>query len=386
MTVAPLSQPFDLSISLRGGCFFGIILLAIAITAGLAGFWHFQGRFQLPAEYSTLPFKELCAGIALFFFVVGISELIRYRGYRIDPLKQTIQGITRGVFGTRYDEEIPFSELNYVQVVRENRGTHDSSKHFYFSVYISLKNGNPQRVFLSDRYPAARVCGERLAKLANVDLHDDSETGASRIRKPEELDQTVWEKLCKYSSRRLPPSIPQTMHTKSQLSFESLTIVSPRFDINSLGPMKKALWVLFAIFGIWITVAVFYQSYLSAFFAVCVFAVMFSAMLRSETIILTRDTLTVQAAIGFLKRTQQIPLSELEEMCLSNVTKLEGEDSKKLYAEEQISKGLHTALEAIVALGSSIVFRSDRKAIHFGRILSHAELDHVLFQIERWIR
>ena len=109
-------------------------------------------------------------------------------------------------------------------------------------------------------------------------------------------------------------------------------------------------------------------------------------MLRSETITLTRDTLAVRSGIGFLKITQRIPLAELEELYLSNATESEREEPGKLLEEGQVSRDWYTLLEFIVALGTSIVVRSDRKSITFGRILSHEELNYILYQIERRIR
>ena len=290
MTVAPISQPFNLSATLRKDRAFGVVLLALAILFGAAGFLHFEGYFQLPTEYSTLPFDALCGGFALLFFIFGIRAYFRRLEYRIDPLKQTIQRVTRGVFGTRYGEEIPFSLLKHVQVVRETRGPHDD-KHTYFPVYLHLKSDDQKQVFMADRYPAARVCGEKLAKVANVELHDDSQPGATQIRKPDELDETVRKKLRKEFLHDLKPSAPLRMRVKIRSDVETLTIENPRFDIAALGPMKKALWVLFAIFGAWAAVFLYFEEYIFSLFGAFVVAVMLYVLLRTETMTLTRDTL-----------------------------------------------------------------------------------------------
>ena len=381
MAVAPISQPFDLSPTLRNNRATGVVFLTLAILLGAVVFLHFEGHFQLPVEYSTLPFDELCGGFAFLFFVFGIRSYFRRLAYRVDPSKQTIQRVTGGVFGTRYDEEIPFSLLKHVQVVREARGTH-KSKHTYFPVYIHLKSDDQKQVFLSDRYPAARVCGETLAKLANVKLHDDSQPGATQVRQPGELDETVREKLRNEFTHQLRPSAPPRMRAKIQPGVEALTIENPRFDIASLGPTKKALWVLFAIFGGWAAVFLYFEEYIFALFGAVVVAAMLYALLRTETMTLTRDTLAVRAGIFFLKRTKRIPLSELEELCLLNATESESEDSDKLLEKGQIKRDIHKALGTIVALGSAIVARSDRESITFGRTLANAELDCILYEME----
>lgn len=382
MTVTPMSQPFDLSMMRGGGRLSGVIELTIAIAIGLTGFLHFKGYFQLPADFAILPFDELCAGFALLIFLSGIVDFFRFRGYRIDPLKKTIQQVTRGVFGTRYGQEIFFNNISHVQIVREVHGTPDTA---YLPVYIHLKSGDLKQVFKSDRYSIVRGCGEKLAKLINVDIHD-TEAGVTQVRKPEGLDETVREKLRKQSSHQISPNTPPRMHAKIKSRFESLVIDIPRFDITHLGAINKLLWVLFTVFPGWTAVALYFESYLLAFIGAFFWVIPLNAMLRSETITLTRDTFAVRSGIGLFKITQRIPLAELEELYLSNATQSEREESGKLLKEEQVSKDWHTLIEFIVALGAAIVVRSDRKSITFGRILSHEELNYILYQIERRIR
>ncbi len=214
-----LSQPFEFSSTPPINYWAGVILIAIAITAGIAGFLHFREYFQLPAEFSFIPFEMLCGGIALFFFIFGPVGIFRFNGYRVDPTKQTIQKIKKGIFSTRKGEEILFNELNYVQFVREvvvsGTGTNKRSD-VCFYVYIFLKKGAGKRVF-SGGLLSGRVCSERLAKAVNVDLHDDSDPGLSQIRKPDELDKTVYEKLHQHFSLRTPPNTPLRMHSRTQL-------------------------------------------------------------------------------------------------------------------------------------------------------------------------
>ncbi len=124
-----------------------------------------------------------------------------------------------------------------------------------------------------------------------------------------------------------------------------------------------------------------------AIFAVIPSAAMIFALLRSETITLTKNTLSKRTAVGIFKRMQQVPLSELEELYISTrVTKSKKNESDMLLEEEPLSEDMHKALNSFDVLKSAIIARSDRNSIVFGRILSHAELDHVLYQMERWIR
>lgn len=322
------------------------------------------------------------------FFIFGLVGIFRFNGYRVDPSKQTIQKIKKGLFSTRKGEVILFNELNYVQFVREvvvSRSGRNRNRAIYFYVYIILKKGAGKKVF-SGGLLSGRVCSERLAKAVNVDLHDDSDPGKYQIRKPDELDKTVYEKLHQHFSLRIPPNKPLRMHTRTQLSFDTLIIESPRFNINNLGPLKKALWVLFAIFGILTAVALYFEEDMLTLFAAIPIAAMIFALLRSEIITLTKNTLLKQTAIGIFKRTQQIPLSGLEELYISKRTKSKKNESDMLFDDEPLSEDMNTALNSIDVFDSVIIARSDRKSIVFGRILSYAELDYILYQMERWIR
>ena len=175
------------------------------------------------------------------------------------------------------------------------------------------------------------------------------------------------------------------MHARIQPSVNTLLIEIPRFDIASLGPMKKAVWVLLAIFGGWVGVAVYFGEYFISFVGGIFAGAILYGLLRSETIALSRDTLAVSAGVFFLRMTRKIPLSELEELFLDHATKSEDKEADQLLEEGQVTREIHTALASIVALGSSLVARSDRVSITVGRILSPAELDYILYQMECWI-
>ena len=118
MTGTPISQPFDLIGIGSSSRAFGVILITIAIALGVVAYGLLEGYVERPVELATLPLDMLCGGGALLFFVVGLRAYFSHRLYRVDPLKQTIQRVTGGVFGTHYGEEIPFNQLAYVQIAR----------------------------------------------------------------------------------------------------------------------------------------------------------------------------------------------------------------------------------------------------------------------------
>ena len=77
-----------------------------------------------------------------------------------------------------------------------------------------------------------------------------------------------------------------------------------------------------AIFGGGADIAYYFEVDAWALFCGFVFAVMVFALLCFEEMTPTRDDLTVRSGIGFLKLIRRIPLSELEELCLSNPTRV----------------------------------------------------------------
>ncbi len=375
-----MSQPFDLPLTPRGGRLFGLIMLILGATAVFFGIWHFLGRFELPPEFSTIPFGPLCGLFGFMFFIVGLRGLLRYRGYRVDPARQTFREIRKGLLGTRYGDELTFNDVRYVGVVRERQGSREQQR-LYYRVYIHLNNNESLRVFSSDRYSGARVSGEKLARLADVELHDSS-AGVTQIRKPAELDQTVREQLRLMDTRRPQPSQPSGMRALIQPGPDRLTIEIPRFGAGRLGPMQKVLWIVLALFAVWIAVALFFASYLVALVGAVFLGTFLGGLMYSETITLTRDSFSVNSGFLFFRRTRRIPLSELEELCLLNVTESESRESNQLLDKGEIPASIHSVLEAIVALGSSVLARSDRESVTFGRILSQPELDYVLYELE----
>jgi hypothetical protein len=123
-----------------------------------------------------------------------------------------------------------------------------------------------------------------------------------------------------------------------------------------------------------------------ALFGAFVCGTFFFLVFRSETIIVSRDALTLRAGLFFIQVPRSIPLSELEELTLLNATKEESKESDQLLGSGQISRDIYAGIRAITALGSAIVARSDRRSFSFGRILSAPELDYILYEIERRIR
>jgi hypothetical protein len=251
---------------------------------------------------------------------------------------------------------------------------------------LRLKSGQNETVVTTDRFEEARQTAERFARVLALDLHDSADGGEAVVRKPDDLDRTVRDKLREKFSSRLPPATPSRPHATVHQGSDGLTIDIPRLAVGQFGPMQKALWLLMAALVAGIAAAYYWSIGGLALFCVPVFAALAWVLLRSETIVVNADALSVSTGIGPIKIRRSIPLAELEELELSNVTADEQKELDQLVARDARVRENRGALAAIVALGSAIVAKSDTRKLTMGRTLSAAELDLILYEMERRIR
>ncbi len=376
------SEPKDLCESSVGDRASGIFFLLLA--AG-AFFLAWGGVLDLPKEMNTFPLELVGSLFGAILLYQGLSVVFALKGFRVDPVAKTIRSFRRGAFGRRYGPEIALEDLDHVRYTLESRGT-TSQKRVFQAVYLMTKSGEQTPVVRTDLFNYARSMAERFARELNLDLHDDSDGGEALVRSPEELDETVRERLGKKFSLRSQPSVPFAMRAKIDHGIDGLTIEIPRFEIGELGPMQKALWILMIALAGGIAAAYRWELSGVALFCVPVFLVFAYMLLRSETIRISGDSLSVRVGVGALKVKKTIPLSELEELHLSNLTAAEERDLGQLVNSGEVPRNLQGAIQAIVSLGSAIIAKSDRKKITMGRMLSNAELDVVLYEMERRIR
>lgn len=376
----PASEPFDLRSTPGGNRATGIFFLLLAGGAGFAAYWHYTGHFALPSDLSTLPFELMCGLFGGMLTVMGLKTVLRYRGFRINPGQQTVREIRKGLFGSRLGEEFLFGDVEHVRVERTRGGRQDRSSTFY-PVYVQLKSGETKPLFSAGRYLDSRARGEKLAKLFRVDYHDASQ-GEVQIRTPEQLDETVQARLSLNQFDREAPPRPDKMHSIMRNEMDKLVIEIPAVSLASLGPLKMVLWIGLALLGIAVVATLVWTPSMFTLVGAFILVVVLVAVLRSETVTLSRDTLAVRSGVLIFKRTQTIPLSELEELCLVDATGSEGREANQLLAGGEISQEIHQLLGTFVALGASVIARSDRVSMTFGRILSREELAFLLFELE----
>lgn len=382
MDTVQRSTPLDLCESSIGNRASGIFFLLLA--AG-AFFLAWSGVLELPKDMADFPLELVGSLFGVILVYMGLSVVFALKGFRLDPTANTIRRFRRGAFGRRYGPEIALEDLDHLRFTLESSGT-GGKKTVFYAVYLQQKTGEQVPVVRTDRFNYARQMAERFARELRLDLHDDSDGGEAHVRKPDELDETVREKLRKKVSLRSQPGTPARMRAKIQNGIDGLTIEIPRFEVKQLGPMQKALWILMIVLAGGIVAAYVWEMSGIALFCVPVFLVFSYLLLHSETIVVSRDTLSVGTGIGALKIKRSIPLAELEELHLTNLTAAEEKDLDKLVNDGEIPHNLHGAIEAIISLGSAITANSDRKKITMGRMLSNAELDVILYEMECRIR
>ncbi|MGE0816442.1 MAG: hypothetical protein AB7O93_24090 [Vicinamibacterales bacterium] len=376
------SAPFDLVRSTVGHRASGALFLVLSAAAF---FLAWSGVIDLPAEMATFPLTAIGSLFGAILAYMGLSALTESRGFRIDPAAKTIGRFRRGIFGRRYEAAIPFAALDGVSLTLRSWGSGGRQRVFY-EVALRLTSGQNETILSTDRFSEARQTAERYARELALDLHDGAEGGEVVVRKPDDLDRTVRDTLREGLSSRLPPPAPIRPHATIRHGSDGLTIDIPRVAVGQLGPMQKALWLLMAALGAGIVAAYYWSIGGLALFCVPVFLVLGYALLRSETIVVSADALSVSTGIGPARIRRSIPLGELEELRLSNLTADEQQELDRLAASDARVHQNRGALAAIVALGSAIVATSDKQKLTMGRILSAAELDLVLYEMERRIR
>ena len=223
--------------------------------------------------------------------------------------------------------------------------------------------------------------------MIQVDLHDESEPGQAVVRKAGELDKTVGEKL-RDGSMDLESAPDDTTLRYARMSQDSqqLVIEIPRFDLASLGKLRIAFWILLAFLGAWVGVSLYFKDFLFLLFGAFFSLVVLGGVFRTEHVTLTSDSLNAQLRFVLVRKTRRIPLSELEELALSNVAAEENEESDELLHSGEIDEKMHSALNTLFALGSAIMARSDTKSISIGRTLPESDLKIILGEMQQWIR
>ncbi|MEZ5291578.1 MAG: hypothetical protein R2745_10865 [Vicinamibacterales bacterium] len=376
------TAPFDIpeaSTGRRVGSVFFLVL-----SAGLF-FLAWSGVVPLPADLRNFPLEWIGTAFGTILALQGLAGLVASKGFHVDPAAKTISRFRRGLLGHRRGEPIPFTAIECVSLTlgSSSRG---GQKRVHHVVALRLRSGHGETILTTDRFAEARQTAERHARALGLDLHDRSDGGEAVVRKPDDLDRTVRDTLRGTLSSRLPPPSPVQPHATIRHGSDGLTIDIPRVAIGQLGPMQQALWVLMAALGTGIIAAYYWNIGGLALFCVPVFLVFGYALLRSETIVVSADALSVSVGIGPARFRRTIPLGELEELRLSNLTADEQKALDRLAASDARVHQNRGALAAIVALGSAIVATSDTQKLTMGRILSAAELDLVLYEMERRIQ
>ncbi|MEZ5419705.1 MAG: hypothetical protein R2708_20495 [Vicinamibacterales bacterium] len=377
-----VSAPFDVRRPTTGNVAAGIVFLLLS---ALAFFLALSGVVELPRDMTTFPLTPIGSLFGSILALMGVSALAQSQGFRVDPAARTIRRYRRGIFGRRYEDAVPFDALDHVSVALRSWGS-ASRKRTFLAVSLRRRTGQDETIITTDRFDEARQTAERFARILALDLHDSADGGEAVVRKPADLDRTVRDSLRATLSARLPPAAPSRPHATVRRDAEALTIEIPRLAIGRLGPMQKALWILLAAPAAGIVAAYYWRIGGLALFCVPVFALFTYALLRSETIVVNADSLSVSAGIGPLKVRRSIPLARLEELRLSNVTADEQKELDQLVASDASVRENQGAIAAIVALGSAIIAKSDTRKLTMGRLLSAGELDVVLYEMERRIR
>ncbi len=166
---------------------------ALAIVALIA----LQNQF-LTAAY-------VLSGLALIAF--GVRRL-----RRVDRDAAKVEDAWRfyWLVPLRVRAQHPLSQFDRVELRLEyrRRGGRHHKKLTYYLIDLKGKKGQTQRIKEWRKYLKSRRFAERLARLAQLPLHDRT-TGSRQVRRPEDLDLNLRERLRRSSEAIERPQLPQ---------------------------------------------------------------------------------------------------------------------------------------------------------------------------------
>ena len=368
-----------------GGCLmlFGLPFLAVGLAVmviGLTG-WKDESGNSLPVFF-TIPFGGIFAlvGAGLMFGRSGIvfdkrtNQAVKWWGLLV-PIKQTV---------------VPLDSLEQVVITKEIR---QSDKSTYTVYPVRVSHGVEQFKICEPRdYMTSRKEAEEVAKFLDLELRDASSGGEGVVRQASELDQSIREQAqTKGEVVEVPPA-PAGSRVKHMLSGGKLTLEVPTPGSSTVMLVGMVVVCLVPVCFMAFFLKDFFKlddapplfRYIFIGFALLFLApavlvpgrMMLVAMSR-ERIAVTPNNLEVSLVSPLMTKSKSIPAAEIEELELIPGFRLpdRGGDVDKV---PEFVKGL----AVIAGGGATIMARSDKQTLSFGRMLSReeAEWTHALIK------
>ncbi len=291
---------------------------------------------------------------------------------------------------------VPWSKTQYeltgfscITITKEIR----RSKNSTYTVYVvRLKNQESKDIHIEENqdYLTSRRSAETVAKFMNLPLSDNS-SGSEVIRKPEELDESLRNRLRRTGQiKPMPEDLPETK-IQHRIEGDTLILRLPKHGFGIWVGCIVAIGIIISgIFSVIITVilAEFAKDPNFLLFLLiagviallplgfCLFAAYYHYTMREEVHI-SPQRLMLKKSWKFGKRSEEIQMDELEELELATVNQYQ--------AKGRMPVGTGANFNQVSLFNPGIVARSDYKVMNFGQSLNRKEVEWVMAVIENAI-
>lgn len=341
----------------------------------LAGF--FQATIMRHGDPKD-PFPEsFYEPAALGFYAIVLYFVIRYATSFEEVLRDphgALLAIRGHAFGRKVSEKLDRSSLavlrRVVRTVKTKNGTRRVVK---YQVTLGAENGRGEYESGSGyafddigSYTGARRLAERLARVASVDLLDESTVPPSR-RTVAELDQPLLLRIQRELGRDALVKEPRAgvaFRTRLAQNTQHFRLLYPPPVFYPVGWIVLGLKVIAATLAV-----VFTRAEMDATPPIVVLAMtlcIMTLMLRQRVLAVTPRGVSVSTYVGPLGYTRRIPLPVLEELVI---------DQRN--ASDSSPGSYWDILSQLLGGGSTLVFRSDNLVLEFGQGLPPEELAQV---------
>ncbi len=284
----------------------------------------------------------------------------------------------------------PMESFTQVKITKEIRRS-DKSTYTVYPVRIALEDG---RFNISEArtYQKAREEAEELAKFLELPLSDASEGGEARVREAGELDQSLRDQARAKGETVAAPPIPEGCQVRHELGAGRLQLEVPAPEIPKSALLLMGLFCLIPLGFFGFIASKMLEGGAPLVFKVFIGFFVLAAMLplilgpgrmfllskSPERITVTPDSLEMSLVSPFWTKTVSIPAEEIEELELSGAARAGNEG-------QNIDQAPKVARAAVMMMGggATIMARSDKQTLHFGRGLTRAEAEwmHALIKL-----
>jgi len=362
---------------------FGLPFLAAGLGIMIFGS---TGKFKDDSGKPMPPIVALLFGGV--FAMVGGGLVFGRSGVILD--KRTKRAVKWwGLMVPMKQTTVPLETVSQVAITKEIRRSDKST----YTVYpVRLSHGEGRFHVCEPRsYKNARSEAEDLAKFLEVELADMSE-GEAKVRQANELDHSIRDQARNRGESIEVPAVPTGCRVKHDLSSGKLTLEVPAPGIS------PALLVVFGVAGLvplgflgFMASKIFGDGgaplFFKAFFAV--FALVFMAPIflipgrmflmgkSRERVSVTPEELELAIVSPLWTKSVSIPADEIEELELAGEARAGG------YAAAGEAPPFVKSVVHGLGGGATIVARSDKQSLNFGRGLTVPEAQWMHALIKR---